>query len=306
MIEYPADTDIDHRARENAIPAPVLIRDVVRVVEVLNLKANQFFGPKSVLAGSMALRCFGSPRFTVYDADFSTTSATVHPETRMQRLLDYSDRWLTIEAAPLVPSDEKGSIWKSSPVRYTPAFTALAPDPSDRTFKADVSFRGLVEDGQEQQLLLPYGLDLWPKVDTPTVFVMNPHEIMAEKILGWCAGRHVKHYADLAFIAVVSNPQARTRTISINYQHARDVLDTKLQIMSELHPARYARFPTIDALIDDLGEDPASGPADWQKIMYVRNHRDRFTPSFIQRAVQDIMVPLLRSQSRRPPLKKTR
>jgi len=295
MIRYPGDRDIYRQAGEKAIPAPVLIRDVVRVVEVLNLKAKQFFGTKSVLAGSMALRCFGSPRFTVYDADFSTTSATVHPETRMQKLLDYSDRSLTIEAAPLVPSAEEGSIWKCAPVRYTPAFTALAPDAADRTFKADVSFRGLVEDGQERQLLLPYDLDIWLDDDAPTVFVMNPHEIMAEKILGWCSDRQVKHYADLAFIAVVSNPEARTRVIDIDYSHARNVLDAKLQIMSGVHPAKYARFPTIDSLIADLGQPPVFDAADWRKIMYIRDHRDRFTQSFIQRAVQGIIVPRLRA-----------
>ncbi len=297
MIRYPVDLDIHRQAREKAIPAPVLIRDLVRVVEVLNLKTKQFFGTKSVLAGSMALRCFGSPRFTVYDADFSTTSATVHPETRMQKLLEYSDRSLTIEAAPLVPSAEEGSIWKSAPVRYTPAFTALAPDAGDRTFKADVSFRGLVEDGQERQLLLPYDLDIWLENDAPTVFVMNPHEIMAEKILGWCADRQVKHYADLAFIAIVSNPQARTRAVDIDYQHARNVLDAKLKIMAAVHPAKYARFPTIGSLIDDLTQPPVFDAADWRKIMYIRDHRDRFTRSFIQRAVQGIMVPRLRSSN---------
>lgn len=295
MINYPSDADIHRQAQDKAIPAPVLIRDVVRVVEVLNLKAKQFFGPQSVLAGSMALRCFGSPRFTVYDADFSTTSETVHPETRMQKLLDYSDRSLAIEAAPLVPSAGEGSIWKSAPIRYTPTFTALVPDPGDRTFKADVSFRGLVEKGEERKLLVPYELDIWLGDDAPAVFVMNPHEIMAEKILGWCADRQAKHYADLAFIAVVSNPEAQTRTIDIDYQQARSVLDAKLQIMAHVHPAKYARFPTIDSLIDDLGRSPVFDAADWRKIMYTRGHRDRFTQQFITRAVQEIMVPQLRS-----------
>jgi hypothetical protein len=298
VIRYPRDRALHAESEQKGIPEVVLVRDVVRIVEVLNLREQSFFGPKSVLAGSMALRCFGSPRFTVYDADFSTTSETVYPETAMQKLLDYSDRFLEITAAPLVPSAEDGTVWKSAPISYRPVFTALVPDPADRTFKADVSFRGLVEPGQERQLILPYELDIW-EGDTPVVFVMDPHEIMAEKILGWCVDRHVKHYADLAYIAVVSNPEASTRTIEIDYPRARSVLDAKLTIMTRVHPAKYARFPSIDALVGDLMRAPEFDAQDWRKIMYVRNHRDRFTQAFIQRAVQKIMVPRLRSAGRR-------
>jgi hypothetical protein len=139
VIRYPRDRALHAEALEKDIPDPVLVRDIVRVVEVLNLLDKKFFGLRSVLAGSMALRCFGSPRFTVYDADFSTTSETVHPETAMQKLLQYRDRYLEITAAPPVPSAEEGTVWKSAPITYEPAFTALVPDQDDRTFKADVS-----------------------------------------------------------------------------------------------------------------------------------------------------------------------
>ncbi len=72
MIDYPDDDELRAQSREHDLALPVLVRDIVRVVEVLNLGAKRFFKKDSVLAGSMALRCFGSPRFTVYDADFST------------------------------------------------------------------------------------------------------------------------------------------------------------------------------------------------------------------------------------------
>jgi hypothetical protein len=71
MIDYSEDEQLREQASLHDLQAPVLIRDIVRVVELLNLRARQFFNKRSVLAGSMALRCFGSPRFTVYDAVFT-------------------------------------------------------------------------------------------------------------------------------------------------------------------------------------------------------------------------------------------
>jgi hypothetical protein len=64
MIDYPEDQQLREQASRHDLQAPVLIRDIVRVVEVLNLRAERFFNKRSVLSGSMALRCFGSPRFT--------------------------------------------------------------------------------------------------------------------------------------------------------------------------------------------------------------------------------------------------
>jgi hypothetical protein len=60
VIDYPDDRDVLAQARALGIPAPVLIRDIVRIVEVLNLRKENFFGPRGVLAGSMGLRVYGS------------------------------------------------------------------------------------------------------------------------------------------------------------------------------------------------------------------------------------------------------
>ena len=61
-ISYPSDEQLREAAVRTGIPAPVLLRDVVRMVEVANLREQGFFDERSVLAGSMALRNFGSPR----------------------------------------------------------------------------------------------------------------------------------------------------------------------------------------------------------------------------------------------------
>jgi hypothetical protein len=291
VIDYPDDRSIATEADRHDIPEPVLVRDLVRVVEVLNLKAQDFFSERSVLAGSMALRCFDSPRFTVYDADFSTSSQTVNPPTVMKDKLAYRDDDLEITPADLVPHDDGGTAWQSAPISFTPAFTSLIPDPDDRSFKADVSFRGMLLDGLEIPFKVPYDLGIWE--ENPAVYIMDPHETLAEKILGWCAHRQVKHYADLAYIALVSRP-GDGRLIELNYARAREVLDGKLATMRELQPDNYAPFPDIDALIDDLAKSPRFKPMQWAKIMYLRNKRDRFTQAHLTAAVMGILVPGLR------------
>jgi hypothetical protein len=106
----------------------------------------------------------------------------------MKRLLAYEDELSSITPSDLVPYDGAGTNWKSAPITFDPAFTALVPGDNDRSFKADVSFRGLVLHGRELPLRVPYdGLKLWKK---PTsVYVMDLHETVAEKVLGWCAHR---------------------------------------------------------------------------------------------------------------------
>lgn len=292
MIDYPTDRPIVEQAEKLALDETVLVRDLVRVVEVLNLKQEGFFNKESVLAGSMALRCFESPRFTVYDADFSTSSDTVRPETKMRDLLSYMDDELEIVPAALVPHDDRGTAWESAPIEYRPTFTALVPGANDRTFKADVSFRGLVLPGIETPLLVPYDLGIWP--DPPTVFVMDPHEIVAEKILGWCVNRGVKHYADLAYIALISRPEADPQLIELDYGKARDVTAEKLDRMSGIQPNKYASFTSVDGLIGDLAKPAQFDSKQWIRLMYLRAQRDRFKPAYIEAAVRGILAEGLR------------
>lgn len=297
MISYPDDRDLAAEAKTHDIPAPVLVRDLVRIVEVLNLREQGFFSKESVLAGSMALRSFGSPRFTVYDTDFSTSAKAVDPPTAMKEKLSYQDEKLAITPADLVPHDEGGTAWVSTPISFTPRFTRLVPDEGDRTFKADVSFRGMVMDGLEVPLAVPYDLGIWEQ--DPVVFVMDPHETVAEKILGWCVHRQVKHYADLAYIAIASNPKAENPPIKLDYRIAREALDAKLTAMRKIQPTTYAAFPHIDALVGDLSRVPQLASGQWARIMYVRAHRDRFKPQLLVDAVTKILAPGLRKAAPR-------
>lgn len=289
MISYPSDDDVRAAAKICGLPAPVLIRDLVRIVEVLNLKQKKFFNEGSVLAGSMGLRCFNSPRFTIFDADFSTSRTTVLPGNQLQTMLTYEDDYLDISVDSLQPHDRNGSAWEANPILFDPAFTALIPAAQDRRFKADISFRGVLLEGIERELGVPYDLGLWD--DTPSVWVMNPHETVAEKILGWCAHRQLKHYADLGLIAI-SAEQAHGE-IQLEDALLRDTCAAKLELMRKLQPDFYSAFPTLDALIDDLAK-PAVFPAnEWQKLMYVRAARELYQPRLLNRAVQNLLVPRL-------------
>jgi hypothetical protein len=156
VIEYPSDRDSHRDADEHGLPDAVLIRDLTRIVEVLNLKAQGFFSEDSVMAGSMALRCYGTPRFTVFDADFSTTRATLMPGEEMRGKLNYADSELEIDASEL-RSDDRETLWQSAPISFTPIFSQLVPSQADQQFKADISVRGLVHAGIPMPLEIPYG-----------------------------------------------------------------------------------------------------------------------------------------------------
>lgn len=289
MIDYPADEALLEAAGQADIPPEVLVRDLVRVVEVMNLSAKGFFNRRSVLAGSMALRSFGSPRFTVFDADFSTSKDTINPETRMTELLRYEDDDLTITPSPLVPSADGGDMWKSAPIEFTPVFTSLVPE-NERQFKADVSFRGLVRDGQEVELAVPYDLGIW--VEAPVVYVMDPVEVIAEKTLGWCVHGLAKHYADLGYLAIASQAGIAGR-LQLERDDLRGAIADKLERMRALQPRLYAPFPSLESVIEKLKEPPAFDQGEWQQLVYIRKHRAALNQRRIQRAVQEILVPLI-------------
>jgi hypothetical protein len=295
MIDYPEDQQLREQASRHDLQAPVLIRDIVRVVEVLNLRAEGFFNKRSVLSGSMALRCFGSPRFTVYDADFSTSAATVDPPASMTELLRYSDENLDIIPATATPVDRRETLIQIEPIRFDAAFTSIALAEEDQQFKADVSFRGLLLDGREVPFDTPYSLGLWS--EAPTVWVMDPVEVLAEKILGWCVHGLVKHYADAAWITIAA--QAPGSPLVFTYPQLRDILHDKLEIMRDLQPDIYRAFPSVDAVVGKLAQPPQFDQAQWQKLVYLQAHRAAYSQEDLRRTVQETLAAgLRRSQAR--------
>jgi hypothetical protein len=290
VIDYPEDDRLREQADEHGLQASVLIRDVVRVVELLNLRAREFFNKRSVLSGSMALRCFGSPRFTVYDADFSTSAETIDPLASIGELLRYSDENLDIIPAAATAADRRATLVKVEPIRFDPVFTSIALAEEDRQFKADISFRGLLLDGREVPLATPYSLSLWR--EAPAVWVMDPVETLAEKILGWCVHGMVKHYADAAWITVAAREQGSP--LAFTYPHLREVLHDKLEVMRGLHPDIYQSFPSLDAVVGKLAQPPLLDQVQWQRLVYLQAHRAAHSQSDLRRIVQETLAPGLR------------
>jgi hypothetical protein len=299
VIDYPDDRASSAEAKRHGLDDVVLIRDLARIVEVLNLDSQDFFSAKSVMAGSMALRCYGSPRFTVFDADFSTTHDRIEPINEMHKKFSYTDDEIEIDASALVSDDHRETLWKSAPIRFNPFFSQLVPNEGDQRFKADISVRGLIHPGIEKPLRVPYDLGLWR--DPPPIWIMDPHEILAEKILGWCVNQLAKHYADVAFICLIADG---TDTIPAQIENwswhtARDTLDAKLGIMRRIYPQMYAQFRSVDALLGPLSLTPEFDAQQWDNILYLRSQRDRFRQQFVINAVQEILVPNLRLTGRR-------
>jgi hypothetical protein len=267
-IAYPSDDQLSDAAEDTGIPIDVLIRDTVRLVEIRNLLARDFFAADSVLAGSMALRGFGSPRFTIADADFSTSTEKATPDSSLADLFRYQDRLLDIIPEGAYPNDERSTLMKVQPIRFDPAFSVVALTPEQMRFHADVSFRGLVKPGVEMPLVHEHLPGLRLGDESLTVWVMDPAETMAEKILGWCAHGSVKHYVDVAWIATASDmPEF---SFSINYQELRNTLGDKLDLMRQIQTHMYAGLPSVDAVVGELGKPPTLDQSQWGRLAFLK------------------------------------
>jgi hypothetical protein len=272
-LRFPSDDQLHDAYDQTGIPLDVLIRDTVRLVEVRNLLHQDFFAENSVLAGSMALRAFGSPRFTITDADFSTSTEKAPADESLAELFRYQHALLDIEPGAAYPNDARSSLMKVQPIRFTPIFTSVVLTDEQERFHADVSFRKLVKPGIEVPLThdhLP-GLHL---ADEPVaVWVMDPAETMVEKILGWCAHGAIKHYVDVAWIATAS--KMPDISFTIDYRELRNTLGDKLDVMKSIQPEMYAALQTVDAVVGVLGRVPVVDRRQWGQLAFLKGRAPR-------------------------------
>ena len=293
-IVYPSDDQLSDAVHATGIPIDVLIRDTVRLVEIRNLLARDFFASDSVLAGSMALRGFGSPRFTIADADFSTSTKRATPDASPADLFRYQDRLLEILPEGAYPNDARSTLMKVQPIRFDPAFSAVPLTPEQLSFRADVSFRGLVKPGIEIPLVHEHLPGLRMGDESLVVWVMDPAETMAEKILGWCAYGSVKHYVDVAWIATAGDmPEF---SFNINYLELRNTIGDKLDVMREIQPGNYDRLPSVDAVVGELGKPPTFDRSQWGQLAFLKG-REPSRDAVIE-AVKQVAARMRRAQPR--------
>jgi hypothetical protein len=293
-IVYPSDDQLSAAAITTGIPIDVLIRDTVRLVEIRNLQARGFLAADSVLAGSMGLRGFGSPRFTITDADFSTSTEKARPDESLADLFRYQDDLLDIIPEGAHPSDARSTLMKVQPIRFDPAFSAVSLTSEQLRFHADVSFRGLVKPGVEIPLVHEHLPGLRLAEEPLMVWAMDPAETMAEKILGWCAHGSVKHYVDVAWIATAADQPGPS--FSIDYRELRGTLGDKLDAMRAIQPDAYADLRSVDAVVGVLGQVPDLDRFQWNRLAFLKG-RAPGREDVID-AVRAVAVRLRRAQPR--------
>jgi hypothetical protein len=68
---WPLPDDVARYSRQLHVPAEAIVRDIARLVTIAQMVHDGELNDDLVLAGGMALRLRGSPRFTMSDTDTS-------------------------------------------------------------------------------------------------------------------------------------------------------------------------------------------------------------------------------------------
>ncbi len=231
---WPLPDDLERYRAQLGIPVDAIVRDIARLVTVAHMVDVGELNDDLVLAGGMAMRLRGSPRFTMTDTDTSrrTREAPIREHLAEALTIDQDDLTVT-------PGDVLG--WKpgkklviARPIDYEAYFAGLGGTPVEGEFTFTVSWRGLVEPSQPLLLVHPY-----PELELPRTIVpvMDLTEQVAEKIVAWCAHGLMKHYVDIAWAVYRLDGEIRHDALG-------RLVDAKLSVGRELFSTEYAAFPT--------------------------------------------------------------
>src|SRR5690606_9690394 len=92
LFDLPEDIDDQIRALVEEHPTLTqdrVLRDIARIHCLLHMVNVGILGDDAVLTDGMAMRCYNSQRFSVYDSD--TSSIPVVTEDQLLRALNYED-----------------------------------------------------------------------------------------------------------------------------------------------------------------------------------------------------------------------
>jgi len=297
MLQFPTDKEIlDFAGSQSIGDADVVLRDLARIATIFHLQDEGFFDRDTVLAGGMALRCYGGHRFTVTDVDTST-SAKVALKTLDQHLNWEIDGELVVSTKGVGWYEKGVDLEKAKPIIFDPLFSDIALTESQARFELTVNMRGLDLDPLERTFRHDFPWRLG--IEQRTLPLMDPREMLAEKILGYCVNVLGKHYADVAFLA------ARFReTMPAHKAQLRNLLETKLERGRDA--ARrggqrgqrlYARVPDYAALRAPLEEPERHLGTDQfgREVRFVTSDEGKNTIALplAKRLVRELIVPWL-------------
>jgi hypothetical protein len=286
--------DIDEQIIEFCKTRPGLseeqvVRDIARIVCIVNLVADGTLdGENTVLCGGMAMRCLDSPRMSVFDGD---TSSRSEPDPEVLRdAISHDEEEITIKANTWRRGDE---LITFRPVEYDARFSQL-PGAKDE-FSLSVSHRGVERLALWRALNHRYPFPLLAQdVKVP---IMDPDEILAEKVVAWWLFGHAKHYNDIAFLAARMVHEGRRDRDPNVKKLVSDLIEVKLQRNREIGATQAGR---VDALGPPERRRRLAQPTDhvnpgeqkgFNSLAYL--HGTRPDPAEVDRLVQRVLLPLL-------------
>jgi len=235
------DVDIDDQIIEFCRTHPTLepehvVRDIARIVCIANLARNGTLdGNAVVLCGGMAMRCLESPRMSIYDSD-AASRVPINPDS-VRLAISYDEPEIVITAGPIQTGKDLVTF---QPVTYTARFSEL-PAAQDE-FSLSFAHRGIELPSIKRHLRHRYPFPLLAEeVEVP---IMNPEEILAEKIVAWWLFGHAKHYNDISFLGLLLAATKQHQDPAVR-RRVRGVIEQKLGINAEFsdqHQLRVEAF----------------------------------------------------------------
>jgi hypothetical protein len=244
QVDYPSDEFITQFAKTHRLTAADVLRDIARLIAIHQMTLEtKFLSDDCVLCGGVAMRFYGSRRFTVTDTDASYRLDD-WDELDLQAALNIEVEDLTIEAGDPAYWQRKNRLTTAQPVEFSEEFSNFRSDRRQRTFKVTVSRRGLIEPACWRPIVHDYPDMGIEEVNVP---IMDINEQLAEKILGWSVNGLAKHYLDCAWIAAKMRGELSRETLI-------RCLTKKLDDAKKREPANYSGFASMDDLRAPLEE----------------------------------------------------
>jgi len=238
------DENIDDQITEfckdrSGIEPGDVIRDIARIVCIVNLvRHGTLNGEQMVLCGGMAMRCLDSPRMSVFDGD---TASRIPPDTdALPGAISHDEEDIEIVAGPWRRGNQ---LITFRPVTYDARFSQLAGAQDE--FSLSVAHRGI----ESREILwrpLNHRYPFPVLAEEVPVPIMDPDEILAEKIVAWWLFGHAKHYNDLAFLGARLATDGRRHLDTGVQRRVRAFVEKKLDVNTEISADIARRIAALD------------------------------------------------------------